>query len=76
MGSKGMDIPLLWGFVRDAGDFSNGYYRTGDEHAAKLSCQLSVHLASSIFLVVYKPAFQRVIAQTFNEQESVQNGCR
>ena len=76
VGPMGMDMPLLWGFVRDAGDFSGGYFRTGDEKAARFSCQLSVHLASSIFLIVYKPALQRIIAQTFNEQENIVDGCR
>lgn len=69
VGPKGTDLPLLWGFVRDAGDFSGGFFRTGDAAAAKLSCQLSVHLASSVPLVVREPVIQRVIAHTFNDED-------
>ncbi|CAO3655240.1 unnamed protein product [Mucor fragilis] len=71
MGPKGTDLPLLWGFVRDAGDFSGGFFRSGDATAAKLSCQLSVHLASSVPLVVHDPAVKHVMAQTFHDDDDV-----
>ncbi|KAI8092352.1 FAM72 protein-domain-containing protein [Gilbertella persicaria] len=67
LGTKGTGLPLLWGFVRDSSDFSGGYFRTGDEDAAKLSCQLAVHLASSVPLVVHQPFLQDICAQTFNQ---------
>lgn len=70
MGRKGTDLPLLWGFVRDAGDFTGGFYRSGDATAAKLSCQLSVHLASSVPLVVHEPIIKNVIAHTFNDEDT------
>ncbi|KAG2236400.1 hypothetical protein INT48_008382 [Thamnidium elegans] len=70
LGPKGTDLPLLWGFVRDAGDFSGGFFRSGDATAAKLSCQLSVHLASSVPLVVHDPILQKVIAHTFNDEDT------
>ncbi|KAG2209117.1 hypothetical protein INT46_006281 [Mucor plumbeus] len=69
LGPKGTDLPLLWGFVRDAGDFSGGFFRSGDATAAKLSCQLSVHLASSVPLVVHEPIVKHVIAQTFHDED-------
>ncbi|EPB88645.1 hypothetical protein HMPREF1544_04517 [Mucor circinelloides 1006PhL] len=71
MGPKGTDLPLLWGFVRDAGDFSGGFFRSGDATAAKLSCQLSVHLASSVPLVVHEPVVKHVMAQTFHDHDDV-----
>lgn len=71
VGPKGTDLPLLWGFVRDAGDFSGGFFRSGDATAAKLSCQLSVHLASSVPLVVHDPAVKHVMAQTFHDDDDV-----
>lgn len=70
VGPKGTDLPLLWGFVRDAGDFSGGFFRSGDATAAKLSCQLSVHLASSVPLVVHEPVIRTVIAHTFNDEDT------
>lgn len=71
VGPKGTDLPLLWGFVRDAGDFSGGFFRSGDATAAKLSCQLSVHLASSVPLVVHEPVVKHVMAQTFHDNDDV-----
>ncbi|KAL0140931.1 FAM72 protein-domain-containing protein [Mucor lusitanicus] len=71
VGPKGTDLPLLWGFVRDAGDFSGGFFRSGDATAAKLSCQLSVHLASSVPLVVHDPVVKHVMAQTFHDNNDV-----
>ncbi|GAN01242.1 hypothetical protein MAM1_0005c00674 [Mucor ambiguus] len=73
LGPKGTDLPLLWGFVRDAGDFSGGFFRSGDATAAKLSCQLSVHLASSVPLVVHDPVVKHVMAQTFHDNDDARS---
>ncbi|KAI8880202.1 hypothetical protein K501DRAFT_255391 [Backusella circina FSU 941] len=65
LGPENTDLPLLWGFVRDAGDFSGGFYRTGGAEAAHKSCQLSVRFSSTIPLIVQRPRVTRVSALTF-----------
>jgi hypothetical protein len=65
VGPQNTDLPLLWGFVRDAGDFTGGIYRTGGAEAAHKSCQLSVRFSATIPLVVQKPKVARVHALTF-----------
>lgn len=67
VGDMQPDLPLLWGFVHDAGDFVGGYHRSGDHLAAYESCRLSVHLPSSIHLITHHPNHSYVNARTPDE---------
>ncbi|KAI9487857.1 MAG: FAM72 protein-domain-containing protein [Benjaminiella poitrasii] len=68
-GQEGEELPLLWGFVREAGNFSTGFFRSGDDEAARLSSQLSVHLASSIHLIVHKPYDRKLYAMAYSDND-------
>lgn len=62
VGPKKDELPLLWGFVRTAAEFVDGYYTSGDEKAAHESCQLAVHLPSEARLVIRNPILRKVSA--------------
>ncbi|KAI7907325.1 uncharacterized protein BX663DRAFT_426497 [Cokeromyces recurvatus] len=66
LGLNAIELPLLWGFVRE----TSGNFKTGDEEAARLSSQLSVHLSSFVYFFVHEPWPKRIFAVTYNDSNT------